>query len=67
MRRACEVVGCCRSSYYYTSVKDDRVLRQRIREIAEVRVRYGYLRIHVLLRREGWHVTHKRVYRIYRE
>jgi len=67
MRRACEVVGCCRSSYYYTSVKDDRVLRQRIREIAEVRVRYGYLRIHVLLRREGWHVNHKRVYRIYRE
>lgn len=68
MRRACEVVGCSRSSYYYTSrAGDDRVLRQRIRDIAEVRVRYGYLRIHVLLRREGWHVNHKRVYRIYRE
>lgn len=39
----------------------------RIREIAETRVRYGYLRIYILLRREGWRVNHKRVYRIYRE
>lgn len=39
----------------------------RIREIAETRVRYGYLRIYVLLRREGWRVNHKRVYRIYCE
>jgi putative transposase len=37
----------------------------RINEIARVRVRYGYKRIHVLLRREGWLVNHKRVYRIY--
>lgn len=67
-RRACEVVGLCRAVYYYKSVKkDDRPLRQRIRDIASVRVRYGYLRIHVLLRREGWHVNHKRVHRIYCE
>ena len=39
----------------------------RINEIAKVRVRYGYKRIHVLLRREGWTVNHKRVYRIYCE
>jgi putative transposase len=39
----------------------------RINEIARVRVRYGYKRIHVLLRREGWPVNHKRVYRIYCE
>jgi len=39
----------------------------RIREIAAVRVRYGYQRIHVLLRRESWKVNHKRVYRLYRE
>jgi putative transposase len=37
----------------------------RINEIARVRVRYGYKRIYVLLRREGWKVNHKRVYRIY--
>ena len=39
----------------------------RINEIARVRVRYGYKRIHVLLQREGWQVNHKRVYRIYCE
>ena len=39
----------------------------RIKEIAETRVRYGYRRIHVLLRREGWEINQKRVYRIYKE
>jgi putative transposase len=38
----------------------------RIREIAEVRRRFGYRRIHVLLVREGWPINHKRVYRLYR-
>ena len=39
----------------------------RIKEIAQVRVRYGYKRIHVLLQREGLKVNHKAVYRIYCE
>ena len=39
----------------------------RIREIAKDRVRFGYRRIHIMLQREGWHVNHKCVYRIYRE
>jgi putative transposase len=42
------------------------VLRKRIREIAEARPSYGYTRIHVLLRREGWPVNRKRVHRLYR-
>jgi putative transposase len=42
-------------------------LSKRIKEIAETRVRYGYRRIHVLLRREGWLVIVKRVCRLYRE
>ena len=68
IRRACAVVGLQRSVYYYMKVdKADWTLRQRILEIAAIRIRYGYLRIHVLLRREGWHVNHKRVYRIYCE
>jgi len=65
-RRACEVVRIWRSSHRYRSHRrDDRALRLRIREIAETRVRYGYRRVHVLLRREGWRVNHKRTYRIY--
>ena len=42
-------------------------LRQRLRELAASRVRYGYRRLHVLLRREGFSVNHKRIYRLYRE
>jgi putative transposase len=38
----------------------------RIREITAVRVHYGYRRVHVMLRREGWMDNHKRVYRVYR-
>jgi putative transposase len=67
-RRGCEVLGCHRSTHRYRSVRaDDTPLRARIRDIAETRVRYGYQRVHTLLRREGWHVNHKRVHRIYRE
>jgi putative transposase len=36
----------------------------RLRELASVRVRSGYRRLHTLLRREGWPVNHKRVYRL---
>ena len=39
----------------------------RLKELAAARVRYGYRRLHVLLRREGWPVNAKRVYRLYRE
>ena len=39
----------------------------RMREITETRVRYGYRRVYVLLRREGWRINHKKVYRIYSE
>ena len=67
IRRSCSLVSVQRSVYYYKSVKDDRALRHRICEIAETRIRYGYKRIHILLRREGWHVNHKKVYRIYCE
>jgi putative transposase len=53
--------------YYKPHGRDDRAVRQRIKEIAAVRVRYGMARIHVLLRREGWQDNHKRVRRIYCE
>lgn len=40
-------------------------MRQRMREIAQTRIRYGYRCIHVLLRREGWPISRNRVYRRY--
>jgi putative transposase len=67
-RRACAVVLLSRSVLYYLEHRrDDRAVRQRIREIAETRVRYGFPRIQILLRREGWRDNHKRTYRIYKE
>jgi putative transposase len=67
-RRACRLVQQHRSNQYYRSVKNPRHdLRLRMREIAQVRVRYGYRRIHVLLRREGWQVGRNQAYRLYRE
>jgi len=67
-RRACRLVRLNRSVLYYRSRKDPQVtLRARMREIAQTRVRYGYRRIHVLLRREGWDVGKNRVYRLYGE
>lgn len=68
LRRACNVSLLSTSVWYYKNVrKNDGPLRQRIRNIAETRVRYGIERIVVLLRREGWEDNHKRVYRIYKE
>ena len=65
-QRACGLVRQARSTHYYRSVKDPQTaLRQRMREIAHTRLRYGYRRIHVLLRREGWQVSRNRVYRLY--
>jgi len=67
-RRACEVARISVSSFRYRSVKpDQRPLRLRLRDLAAVRLRAGYRQLHVFLRREGWTVNHKRVYRLYRE
>jgi transposase InsO family protein len=66
-RRACGLVGWWRSSYRYRRRRNDQALRARWRELIERRPGFGYRRLHVLLRREGWPVNRKRVYRIYRE
>jgi putative transposase len=68
IRRACSVLRAERSSYHYKGCRTEQAdLKQRIKEIAETRVRYGYRWIHVLLRREGWDVNGKRIYRLYKE
>lgn len=66
-RCACQATGFARASQRYHSAADPQAdLRLRLKELAASRVRYGYRRLHVLLRREGWPVNHKRVYRLYR-
>jgi putative transposase len=66
--RACGLVGITRWINRYQSRRDPQdELRQRIRELAVNRPRYGYRRLTVMLRREGWKVNTKRVYRIYGE
>jgi putative transposase len=65
-RRACLVSGFSRRTIRYRSCcRGQEALRRRIKEIAAVRISYGYRRLHVLLRREGWPINHKRVYRLY--
>jgi putative transposase len=65
--RACRLAGFSRAGFYRKSTaKDQSALRLRIREIAHARPRFGYQRIHVMLRREGWPVNKKRVRRLYR-
>lgn len=67
-RRACQVLECCRMSVRYQSVRsDDAPLRERMRAVAHERRRFGYRRIHVLLKREGFEVNHKRLFRLYVE
>jgi len=68
-RRACGLVGLSRSVLSYRSEKRrcDAQLQGRLRDLAAERKRFGYRRLHVLLRREGYAVNHKKVYRLYRE
>jgi putative transposase len=67
-RRACQTIGVERTSMRYRSIRpDDAVLRSRLRELAAQRRRFGYRRLLVLIRREGLHVNHKKLRRLYRE
>ena len=67
-RRACRVIGCVRMTVRYRSRRiDDRGLTRTAAALARERRRFGYRRLHVLLRREGFVVNHKRLFRIYRE
>lgn len=65
--RACRLAQFTRAAWYRRSrARDQSALRGRIRELAHARPRFGFLRIWVLLRREGWAVNRKRVRRLYR-
>ena len=67
-RRACKTIGCCRMTMRYKTTRaDDAGLRQRMKAIAQERRRFGYRRLHVLLKREGHVINHKKLFRLYRE
>jgi putative transposase len=67
-RRACRVIGSDRATVRYQARRpDDGDLRERLKALAQERRRFGYRRLHVLLRREGRTDNKKRVQRVYRE
>ena len=67
-RRACRVLNADRSSIRYKSVRPpDDAIRKRLRELAGERRRFGYRRLHWLMRREGFAINHKKLRRLYWE
>jgi len=67
-RRACSALGADRTSVRYRSCRaDDVSARTRLRELASIRRRFGYRRLHILLKREGIVMNHKKLRRLYRE
>jgi putative transposase len=67
-RRACLLVDISASVYRYRpKLSNDDKVRKRLRELAEQRKRFGSPRLHILLKREGLVINHKRTERLYRE
>ena len=66
-RHSCQLIGLAVSTYRYEPCKNDAPLREQLRELAQEKPRYGYRRLHVLLRRAGVIANHKRVWRVYHE
>jgi putative transposase len=67
-RRACGLVGIAPKTFRYVSTRpDDADLRGRLKELASERRRFGYRRLHILLKREGVELNHKKLFRLYRE
>ena len=67
-RRACRLIGVNRSAWQYEPLRgQDAAVRERMREIANERRRFGYRRLAILLKREGKGMNLKKVYRLYRE
>lgn len=65
---ACSALDVDRSTVRYQSRRsDDGDLRDAIKRVSKERRRFGYRRIHVMVRREGFEVNHKKLRRIYRE
>ena len=66
-RRACALARICPNTWYYKSrARDAAALRMRSRAIAQARPRFGYVRLWILRRREGWPDNKTRIHRLYR-
>ena len=67
LRRVCGALKLSRQTYLYqSSARDSTAVLMRMKEITQTRVHYGYRRVHVLLRREGFKDNYKRIYRLYK-
>ncbi len=67
-RRACVLIGMAPKIFRYAASRDDdKALRERLRTLAAERRRFGYRRLHILLRRQGIELNHKKLFRLYRE
>ncbi len=67
-KRACELAALARSTWYKKpNPRDWTLLRIRLRDLAKRHLRYGYRRLHIMLKREGWRISSKTVYKIYLE
>jgi len=67
-RRACALAGIDPRVYRRQPKRPgDTTLRRRLRELSAERRRFGYRRLHILLKREGWEVNWKKLYRLYKE
>jgi putative transposase len=67
-RRACGLIGLAPKTYRYASSRsDDAALRVQLKELASERRRFGYRRLHILLKRVGVAINHKKLFRLYRE
>jgi len=68
-RQACKLVGACRGTVRYSACgrADEEEVKAKILKIAHERRRFGYRRIHMLLKRDGLAINHKRVFRLYQD
>lgn len=66
-RRVCGLLSMPVSSYRYVARRCDEELQQQLVQLAREKPRFGYRRLHMLLRRKGEMANHKRVYRVYRD
>jgi putative transposase len=69
LRRTCMLIGLSRTSFAYQPVlrPDEEAIRKRLKELAQTRRRFGCPRLHVMLRREGFMINHKRTERLYKQ